>query len=75
MAKIILSEPDGPYKTTIDTEVMKVELREVFLGVSFVTDNGEKLAVSMRDDGFEVIYKGVMYEFKNGQHLAKSISS
>lgn len=65
MAKIILSEPEGPYKAILDTEVMQVELREVFLGVFFTSPDGEQLGVSMRDSGFEVSYNGKMYEFKN----------
>lgn len=58
MGKILLNEPEGPYHCEIDTDVMKVELRETFLGVSFVTERGEKLSVSMRDNGFEVHYSG-----------------
>lgn len=58
MAKIILSEPDGPYECTINTEVMRVDIKEAFLGVCFVTENGEKLSVSMKDSGFEVHYTG-----------------
>lgn len=71
MAKIVLSEPEGPYKATIDTEVMQVELREVFLGVFFTTPDGEQLGVSMRDRGFEVSYNGKMYEFKDGVLIVK----
>lgn len=66
MAKIILSEPDGPYKATIDAEAMTVELRDVFMGVGFTTQDGERLGVSMRDSGFEVIYNGKVYRFMNG---------
>ncbi len=54
--KIHIAEPDGLYKCVIDTEVMNVTLRDVFLGVLFETEKGEKLAVSMRDGGFEVHY-------------------
>lgn len=56
--KIHLSEPHGPYHCDIDTDVMQVTLREVFLGVAIMTDRGEKLSVSMRDNGFEVHYTG-----------------
>lgn len=58
MSKIILKQPGGPYKCEIDTEVMEVEIRNAFIGVSFITDSGEKLSVSMRDNGFEVHYSG-----------------
>jgi len=51
---ITLSEPDGPYKAVIDTEVMDVTLRDVFLGVGFETSDGCQLSVAMRDDGYEV---------------------
>jgi hypothetical protein len=58
MANITLREPDGPYHCSIDTDVMNVEIRNAFLGVEFVTEGGAILAVSMRDDGFEVHYHG-----------------
>ncbi len=54
MAKITMSEPGGPYKAVIDTEVMDVTLRKVFLGVAFETEDGCRLSVCMRDDGYEV---------------------
>jgi hypothetical protein len=54
--KIELKEPDGPYKCVIDTEVMVVTLKDVFLGVRFETENGEMLSVCMRDSGFEIHY-------------------
>lgn len=54
MAKITLAEPDGPYQTTIDTEVMEVTIREAFVGVGFETADGCRLSVCMRDDGYEV---------------------
>lgn len=59
MGRIVLSEPEGPYSCTLDTGVMNVKLIEVFKGVQFVADSGEKLSVSMRDNGFEVHYEGV----------------
>lgn len=76
MARIVLSEPDGPYSCTFDTRVMEVKLFEVFNGVQFVSDSGEKLSVSMRDNGFEVHYfkdgdpiNQGWYDFKNGTFL------
>lgn len=54
--KIELSAPDTPYKTIMDTEVMDVLLRDVFNGVTLQTDNGQKLSICMRDDGFEAHY-------------------
>lgn len=75
MAEIILKQPGGPYKAIIDTEALDVEVRKAYLGVSLITENGEKLSVAMRDDGFEVRYTGDFgddgfdmgyTEFKNG---------
>lgn len=51
--KIKLSEPDGPYSATIDTEAMNVTITEAFLGARFVSPDGNILSVCMRDDGFE----------------------
>lgn len=56
MGRIVLSEPDGPYSATIDAGVMDVTLVDIFKGVKFMADSGECLAVSMRDNGFEVHY-------------------
>jgi hypothetical protein len=57
MAKIALSEPEGPYGMLIDTEVMSVLITEAFLGVRFETVDGECLSISMRDSGYELIYE------------------
>lgn len=56
MAKIILSTPHGPYQTKIDTQVMDVEIQEVYNGVKFITPEGNRLTVSQRDSGFEITY-------------------
>lgn len=58
MARIIVSEPDGPYNAELDTHAMTVVIKDAFNGVLFETANGEKLAVSMRDSGFELHYFG-----------------
>lgn len=42
-----------------------IELREVFNGVTFVTEDGERLSVCMRDSGFEVHYYGGNFEEKS----------
>lgn len=79
MAKITIEIPGSPYKTIVDTGAMQVEIRETFLGVRFVTANGEQLSVSMRDSGFEVLYEAeelaeltehhqfIFAEFKGGE--------
>lgn len=80
MSKIKLSQPEGPYHADIDTGAMKVELRETFLGVAFITEGGERLSVCMRDNGFEVHYTGDFgatgfdagwFEFKDGKAWAR----
>lgn len=74
--KILIQEPDGPYKCEVDSGVMYVTLKEVFLGVALTTDDGETLHISMRDSGFEIHYTGDFGEkgfdagwvdFKGGQ--------
>lgn len=64
--KIHICEPDGPYKCVINTEAMEVVLEEVFLGVALVTEDGHRLSVSMRDNGFEVHYLHDGKEFDGG---------
>ena len=75
MSKIALREPHGPYHCEIDTDTMDVVIKEAFLGVQFVTEDGERLSVCMRDSGFEISYSidGVRipddenwWEFKEG---------
>ena len=73
--QIILKEPSGPYKCEIDTDVMEVELRKVFLGVRLVTDDGDTLSICMRDHGFELVYdhfgKSTEIECQSGIVMAK----
>lgn len=71
MSKIIVTEPEGPYHCLFDTGAMNVEIRNCFNGVMFRTENGEKLGVCMRDNGYEVRYVGPFgdvgwTDFKNG---------
>ena len=56
MANIKLVEPDGPYGAEINTGVMRTFITEAFIGVTFITAEGEILDVCMRDGGFEVVY-------------------
>lgn len=43
-----------------------IELRKVFTGVTFRTEDDETLDVCMRDTGFEIRYNRTWYELKNG---------
>lgn len=56
MTKIDLSSLDGPYRAEIDAEAMDVTIRHCYNGVEFVTIDGERLGVRMRDGGYEVHY-------------------
>jgi len=42
------------------------ELREVYNGITLVTNAGEELSICMRDSGFEFTYQGVTYSAKGG---------
>ncbi len=64
MAVITLKEPEGPYAAIIETKAMVLELREVFVGVRFITKEGNTLSVCMRDDGYELMYNGKPFELK-----------
>jgi len=44
----------------------EIELTEVYNTVRFVTNDGEQLAITMRDSGFEFFYEGSRYSAKNG---------
>jgi len=39
----------------------KATITEAFLGVTFITEDGEHLTVSMRDSGFELNYSGTVF--------------
>ena len=69
--KITLSNPASDYVTHIDTEVQDVLVTEAYIGLKLVTNDGEELAVCMRDNGFEVTYIDDddvehVYSFNNG---------
>lgn len=54
--KLTLSNPDNDYVAHIDTEAMDVLVTEAYLGATFVSSAGEELSISMRDNGFEIMY-------------------
>ena len=53
-------------KITI-TENNAIQLEEVFNSIILKTADGEEMAISMRDSGFEFKYQGKMYFAKEGQ--------
>ena len=44
----------------------ELELREVYNSLHLVTNDGEKITIVMRDNGFEFFYGGEMYFAKQG---------
>lgn len=44
-----------------------IVLKEVYNGIEFESDSGEKLSICMRDSGFEFSYAGIKYEAKKGK--------
>lgn len=69
--KIRIGDPDIPAPVVIDPDVQQVEITEAFNGIVIVTEDGERLAVCMRDSGFEVHHWGDhfdsgWFEFKEG---------
>ena len=57
MAKINLSIPEETYSADIFTGGMDVLIEDNFLGVKFVSRDGEQVSVHQRDGGFEIIYE------------------
>lgn len=43
-----------------------LELRRVFNPINFVSNDGEKISICMRDSGFEVTYQGQGYSLQKG---------
>lgn len=58
MAQIIIKEPSNstPYSATLETDVMDVTIKRVFIGVGFETEDGARLSVCERDNGYVVRY-------------------
>jgi len=65
MPEITIKTPNGPYVAKLDAEAMDVEIRKAFLGIQFITEDGEKLSVCMRDSGFELVYEAKFKEPAN----------
>lgn len=71
--KIHLTDLQKVIASTIEIEAaLSVVITEAFNGVDFCTEDGNHLAVSMRDDGYEVHYYGKDFdagwtEFKSGR--------
>ena len=53
-------------KITVNDE-STIVLKEVYNGIEFESDSGEKLSICMRDSGFEFSYGGNKYEAKEGK--------
>lgn len=51
----------------IEANNSDIVLKEVYSGVSLVTDDRETFGICMRDSGFEFTYGGEQYEAKNGK--------
>ena len=69
--KIAISNESSEYCTFIDTDAQDVLITEAYIGPKLVTNDGEELAVCMRDNGFEVTYIDDddvehVYSFNNG---------
>lgn len=68
-------QTDETAEEHIDGGEVDVEMYEVYQGCTFITSDGERLSVTMRDSGFEVHYyadfseasiDGGWFAFKNG---------
>lgn len=53
-------------KISVD-ENRDIILRQVFLAVGLITEDGEEFSICMRDTGFEFQYAGIRYEAKEGE--------
>ena len=53
MAIITLKTPGTGYTTVIDTGVSEIEIKENFLGISMITEEGSTMSIVQRDFGFE----------------------
>jgi len=44
----------------------EIVLKEVYAGVTLITNDNEKLSICMRDTGFEFCYQGKKYSAQQG---------
>lgn len=56
MAKITIDKDVIASNLVLDTSVFDVTIEKAYLGVRFISDNGEEIYVCNRDGGFEVGY-------------------
>ena len=49
------------------TENYEIQLEEVFNSIILKTEDGEEMAICMRDTGFEFNYQGKWYSAQEGQ--------
>ena len=54
-------------KVEIDKLGNVSKLKQVYNGVEFTSDDGERLSVVMRDSGFELTYEGQRIDLKRGR--------
>jgi hypothetical protein len=47
-------------------EKSEIIVKEVYNGITLLSNAGEKLSISMRDTGFEIIYDNKKYDAKKG---------
>ena len=55
--KIHIKSPGSLYTTVVDPDVNDVRITHAYIGPTFVTIDGATLAVCMRDNGFELVYR------------------
>src|SRR5699024_9560772 len=53
------------YSIEVNDE-QQIELKKVFNPISLITEDGERMVISMRDSGFEFNYEGKNYFAKEG---------
>ena len=58
----------------VDIRDGSIRLRDVFSGVLFETDEGEKLGVCMRDGGFEISSKDTSLKSSEGEEYYRVYS-
>lgn len=44
----------------------EIIVKEIYNGITLLSNSGEKLSICMRDTGFEIVYENKKYEAKKG---------
>ena len=67
--KIRIKTPNSPYESVLDPGVNEITIDDPHIGIRITNSSihSRSIAVSARDDGFEICLNGVWYDTYSGE--------